>query len=243
MSNTMGTFGGHVIGSGLLARAFLLAPLETYRNACIYAAGVSNSSCTNVDEFERERRRLTQALLEGEQADPFIYFGTCSVVDPETKDTPYVQHKLAMEMLASAHPRHLICRLPQVAGNTSNPHTLLRFLYTRIARSEAFTVWRGARRNIIDVDDVVSIVQQLIADLSMRGVTLNVANACNYPITDIIHAMEGALGKLSVYNIVNRGSAYTIDISVIAPVLGRAAVDFGDDYLKTVMDKYYGRVE
>ena len=243
MSNTIGTFGGHVIGSGLLARAFLLAPIETYRNACIYAAGVSNSSCTNIDEFRRERQRLVQALLEGKQADAFVYFGTCSVADPETKDTPYVQHKLAMEMLVSSHPRHLICRLPQVAGKTSNPHTLLNFLYTRIARSEAFTVWGGAYRNVIDVDDVVAIVQQLIAAPSMRRATINVANACNYPITDIIHAMEDALGKPSVYSIANRGSAYTIDVSAIAPILKQAAVCFGDDYLRAVMGKYYGRVE
>ena len=94
--------------------------------------------------------------------DVFVYFGTCSVADPEVRHTAYVQHKLAMEQMVSAHSRNLILRLPQVAGKTPNPHTLLNFLYGRIARSESFNLWSKARRNIIDVADVTAIAEQLI---------------------------------------------------------------------------------
>lgn len=145
-------------------------------DVCIYAAGVSNSGCIDASEFARERHRLADALQQANGVDVFVYFGTCSAIDPKARNTPYVQHKLAMEQLVSAHQSYLILRLPQVAGKTPNPHTLLNYLYARIARSEAFCLWRNALRNIIDVDDVAFIARQLIADTSVRNSTLNRVN-------------------------------------------------------------------
>ncbi|OGS93135.1 MAG: NAD-dependent dehydratase [Gallionellales bacterium RBG_16_56_9] len=228
-----------LIGSGLLAQAF--APAFSHReDVCIYAAGVSNSSCADAHEFARERQRLAEALQQARHVDAFVYFGTCSVADPEARNTPYVRHKLAMEQLVSAHPRHLILRLPQVAGKTPNPHTLLNFLYARISRSEAFQLWGKAKRNIIDVDDVAAIARQLIADNSARNITLNIANPASYPMTDIVSAMERVVGKRAIYDVVERGSEYPIDTGAILPALDKAAVKFGDDYLEQVIGKYYG---
>jgi len=139
-----------IIGSGLIAHAFRTAYAQR-EDVCLYAAGVSNSACRDPHEFARERERLTAALNKSQAIDCFVYFGTCSVADPEVQDTDYVRHKLAMEELVAAHPRHLILRLPQVAGTTPNPHTLLNYLYAHIARSEAFQLWLDARRNIIAI--------------------------------------------------------------------------------------------
>jgi len=228
-----------IIGSGLLARAF--APEFSHRDdVCIYAAGVSNSSCTDAHEFSREHQRLTSALTQAGNNATFVYFGTCSVADPESRDTPYVQHKLAMEHLVSAHPHYLILRLPQVAGKTPNPHTLLNYLYARISRSEAFMLWRNARRNIIDVADAVAITRELLADASMRNVTVNIANPASYPMIDIVHAMERSVGKKSIYEVVERGTTYPIDIRMINSVLDKTGIQFDDKYLERVIDKYYG---
>jgi len=228
-----------LIGSGLLARAF--APAFSGRNdVCIYAAGVSNSGCTDLQEFERERKRLADGLLQFNRADAFVYFGTCSVGDPDVQNTPYVRHKLAMEHLVSEHPRHLILRLPQVAGFTPNPHTLLNYLYARIARSESFQLWRNANRNIIDVDDAAAISRQLIANASLRNTVINIANSASYPMTTIVAAMEKAVGKRAVYEVFDRGSGYTIDIQPILPFLDAAGVKFDTEYLERVIGKYYG---
>lgn len=230
-----------IIGSGLIAQAFSAAYSQR-GDVCIYAAGVSNSSCTDTQEFSRERNRLSEALQQTKDVDPFVYFGTCSVADPDTKNTPYVLHKLAMEQLASSHPQHLIVRLPQVAGVTPNPHTLLNFLYAKIARSEAFSLWRDARRNIIDVDDVASLVGQLIADKTARNITLNIANPASYSMTDIVHVMEHIVGKRAIYNVVERGSEYPIDVTRMLTVLNKTSVKFGEDYLEKVVIKYYGKI-
>lgn len=229
-----------LIGSGLLAQAFTPA-FSQREDVCIYAAGVSNSGCTNPHEFAREQKRLAEALQQARHVDAFVYFGTCSVADPEARHTPYVLHKLAMEQLVSAHPRHMILRLPQVAGRTPNPHTLLNFLYARISRSEAFQLWSNARRNIIDVGDVAAIASQLIANDSLRNITLNVANPVGYPMADIVAAMEKVVGKHAVCEVSGCGSSYPIDTRAILPVLGAAGVKFGNDYLERVISKYYGK--
>jgi nucleoside-diphosphate-sugar epimerase len=230
-----------LIGSGLLAKSFG-SEYSQRDDVCIYAAGVSNSTCTDTHEFSRERQRLADALQQAQHADPFVYFGTCSAGDPEALNTPYVQHKLAMERLVGAHPRHLIVRLPQVAGVTPNPHTLLNYLYAKIARSEAFSLWRNAKRNIIDVADVASIVRHLIEDKTARNITLNIANPVSYPMTDIVSAMERVVGKPAIYDVVERGSEYPIDITTMLAILDRTPVKFGEDYLEQVIGKYYGKV-
>lgn len=230
-----------IIGSGLLARAFS-RPFLQREDVCIYAAGVSNSSCTDPKEFARERRRLVDALQQAMHVDAFVYFGTCSVADPEVRNTPYVQHKLAMEQVVYTHPRNLILRLPQVAGKTPNPHTLLNYLYARISRSESFNLWSKAKRNIIDVADVASIAQQLIASSSARNAPFNIANVVNYPMADIVSSMERVVGKRAVYDVVERGSEYLIDTSAIFPMLDKAGVKFGNDYLERVIDRYFEKI-
>jgi nucleoside-diphosphate-sugar epimerase len=227
-----------IIGSGLLAHAF--APLFTQRtDVLIYAAGVSNSACLDVREFARERHRLTDALKNFQSCEIFVYFGTCSVMDPEAFRTPYVQHKLAMENLVATHPRYLILRLPQVAGKTPNPHTLLNFLYARVARSEEFSLWRHAKRNIIDVVDVVAITQCLLEDVTARNSTINVANPINYSMMYIVSAMEKVVGKRAIYNILDRGSDYAIETGKIQSLVDKTNVKFGDGYIQRVIGNYY----
>jgi nucleoside-diphosphate-sugar epimerase len=228
-----------IVGSGLLARAF--GPAYSGRpDVCIYAAGVSNSNCDDVHEFRRERQRVDDALNQNQHAGRFVYFGTCSAYDPEISKSPYVRHKMAMEGMVRAHPRHIVLRLPQIAGKTPNPHTLLNFLYARISRSEAFHIWGGARRNIIDVDDVVSIARQLIDNGGAGSATVNIANPVDYPMSEIVDAMAGVVGKRAIFDVVDRGSAYSIETEAMQPVLVRSGVEFDGSYLRRVIAKYYG---
>jgi nucleoside-diphosphate-sugar epimerase len=227
-----------IIGSGLVAKAFF--PLYQQRaDVCIYAAGVSNSNCTDTREFQRERARLNGALQDWARAGAFVYFGTCSSDDAEVRNASYVQHKLAMEQLVASHPKHLILRLPQLAGVTPNPHTLLNFLYARIARSEAFSVWRFAYRNIIDVQDVANATHALLEEPAIRQARFNLANPTSYAILDIVEQLEKLVGKRAIYDVCERGHSYAIDVTEMLPFLARANISFDDDYLGRILRKYY----
>jgi nucleoside-diphosphate-sugar epimerase len=152
---------------------------------------------------------------------------------------PYVEHKLAMEALVRAHAGHLILRLPQVAGRTPNPHTLLNYLHARISRGERFTVWRHARRNVIDCDHVRSLACALIED-GVRRATLNIAAPESYAMTTIVATMERVIDGHAVFDLSDQGADYPIDIDPIRSLFERCGLAFGPPYLETIIRKYYG---
>src|SRR3546814_4863587 len=100
-----------------------------------------------------------------------------------------------MEALVAHHSGHIIVRLPQVAGRTPNLYTLLNFLHRHICRGERFTLYKNASRNIIDIDDVVTIVKALVSSKSVRGITLNVANPTSSPVSHLVATMEKVAGR------------------------------------------------
>ena len=227
-----------IIGSGLVASA--LSRSFSGPQCCVYAAGVSNSGCTDTSEFSRERVRLLEALTSQAEADRFLYFGTCSVSDPGAIDSGYVRHKLAMESLVRDHPRHLILRLPQVAGRTPNPHTLLNFLHARISRSEKFEVWEQSTRNILDIDDIAILVRYLVIDEGAVGETISIANPRSIPVSEIVAEMVKVLGKPAVFETRASGSSYSIDCARIEPAIRQSGVNLHGNYLARVLKKYYG---
>ena len=223
-----------IVGSGLLARAFY--PLYFNRtDVCIYAAGVSNSNCADKKEFDRERDRLQSTLTQCPKGLLFVYFSTCSFSDPEMHNSLYIKHKMAMECLVQTHPNYLIFRLPQVAGRTPNPHTLLNYLFARISRSESFHLWIKAKRSIIDVDDIVLIANRIIEKNLVKNKFINIANPINYKMTEIVEVMEAVVGKNAIFEVLDRGSEYLIDVNNVT----LAGVDFDDHYLRKLITKYY----
>lgn len=227
-----------IIGTGLLATAMMPA-FSHQEGSVIYAAGVSNSRCDDPKEFSKEASCLERAILEQASGNPFVYFSTCSIYDVESINTPYVQHKLAMEDLVRRLSNHLIVRLPQVAGKTPNPHTLLNFLHARIARGEGFSIWTKARRNIIDCVDVARIVRALVED-GWHGETINVASDSDYSLIEIVRTFELILHKAAIFELLEQGGVYAIDTSLMAPYANAEGIRFDEGYLACVLRKYYG---
>jgi len=227
-----------IVGSGLIATTF--APYEaTHPRVCFYAAGVSNSSCTDPREFERDCLRLERHLEDVEKGRLFVYFSTCSVEDPWSKSGAYAQHKLALEDMVRQRSAHLVLRLPQVAGRTPNPHTILNYLYARITRSERFALWRHASRNIIDAHDVGRIAVDLIDNEGACNETINIANPRNSGMNEIVAALERVTRHRAIYDAVDKGGEYAIDTSRISASIRRCGIAFDDAYLSRTVAKYY----
>lgn len=211
-----------IIGSGVVASC-----LDDRPGVILYAAGVSNSRCEDADEFKRDRERLQSNL---DRRGLFVYFSTCAV-----SDSAYVTHKRELEALVKERGDYLICRLPIVAGKTSNPHTLLNYLHSRIARSERFDLIPEARRNIIDTTDIGSIVKWLLKT-GAENETVNVAAPMDYSMRQIVAAFEELTGKRA-YTREHPGSPdLLIDVSRIKA----APMCWSGDYLGDVLRRYYG---
>jgi len=227
-----------IVGTGLLANAFS-SIFQDISTVTIYAAGVSNSQCLDINEFKRERDLLISTIKKTSSNQKIVYFGTCSVSDPTSISSLYVQHKLAMEQLVQEHSGYLIFRLPQIAAKTNNPHTLLNAIARHLVNGEIFTIWKHAYRNIIDIDDVLKIVVNYINDPRKVNIKLNIANPICYPILDIIDCMEKITKRKLNTIIKERGAHYPIDVTEMIEDGHGGDTTFSVDYLERVLRKYY----
>jgi len=227
-----------IYGNGMLAKAFSKLT-DINSNMCIFASGVSDSRCEDEAEFRRERLLLEKSIRENTMANPYVYFSTCSIYDQSNLDTPYVRHKLQMESLVLKHPHSIIFRLPQVIGPRGNPKNFINFLHRSIKEDREFELWEKATRNIIDVDDVVEIVKYYIDGVSNGDNIVNVANPFNYSVIEVVNVIESFLNKKARYQVFNKGTKYTIDISKISAIIQKKNISFEGDYLMKILNKYY----
>lgn len=225
-----------IVGSGMMAKAF--AAFEQDRRVVIFASGVSNSLETSPAAFQRERDLLLRARTAHPNA-LLVYFGTCSVYDPDRHDTPYVRHKQEMESLleASSGP-WLVLRLPLALGPGHRGRTLGRFLHEHILNGKPFEVWAGSTRYPIDVEDVLRIAKRLISDQSNWNRRINVALRA-FSVLDFVHVMETIAGKPARYTLLSKGQHYEVDCQEIIRLAGELQLDFSAGYLERVLRKYF----
>jgi nucleoside-diphosphate-sugar epimerase len=224
-----------IIGNGLIANAFN----NTYwreSQVIIFASGVSNSKETLISEFSREENMLLDAVKLNQK---IVYFSTCSVDDPELQFSPYVLHKKKMEEIINGCSDFLIIRLPQVVGATSNPNTIVNYLYSKIVSGATFDLWRYAKRNFIDIEDLQSIASYVLINLSMNKAALNIACPFSISIVDLVSILEDLFQKKAFFKTVNFGSDYVIDTSVSDACASKLGIEFDVDYVKNVIKKYY----
>jgi len=224
-----------IVGKGLLANAFE-QHYGRRSDVVVFASGVSNSGERRVEEFERERNLLLDQLSSTKAR--LVYFGSCAVGNPFEARTPYLVHKAAMEQLVRSSGHGMVLRLPQVAGHSSNPNTLINFLCHHLVTGEHFTVWTRAERNLIDIDDIVPIARLLIDEHWGEYDVVPIAALRSTPILDIVKALEEALGAKGHYSTEEKGVAFPIDTSIIQPLVGSLGIDLGEGYLQRIATKY-----
>ena len=111
----------------------------------------------------------------------------------------------------------------------------------RILSGGEFELWVDARRNLIDVDDVVKIVGHILENRSMRNDTVEIASPFNLRAEDLVHMIERILGKRAVARKVHAGHAPPIDIARVLPLFAESGVYFPPDYVEQVLRKYLAR--
>lgn len=220
----------------MMAKAF--AAFRDRSDMVVFASGVSNSLETDPAAFKRERE-LLQEVRKRHPGALLVYFGTCSVDDPERRDTPYVQHKMGMEaLLGASQGAWLVLRIPLAIGRNAGSQTLAQFLHERIAHGEPFEIWEGAARYPIDVDDALRIGGRLINDPAMWRRCINVALR-QFPVLDFVRVLEEIVGRKANYLLVRKGQRYELDCPEILQIAGELGLDLTEGYLAKVLHKYF----
>lgn len=228
-----------IIGSGMIAKSLENQPHGS-TPVCFFASGVSNSTCTDVNEYLREKDLLEKTLQEVDQDLVFVYFSTCSVYDNKQRAiSMYIQHKLDMERIVSSKRSHIIFRLPQVAGFSKNRFTLLNYIRNCIINESKLTIQTNSIRNIIDVEDVAAISYKALQNTDNIGKIINIANPTSISVEDLVTAMENILGKFAIRERVQSGSNYMIDTSFVQGIAPSLHISFDKSYIERTLKKYY----
>lgn len=224
-----------VIGNGLIAKAF--NHFKSDKQVVIFASGVSNSKEKDASQFEKEMDLIRDNCIQFPNAH-FVYFSTTSIEDPSVWNNGYVKHKLIVESyIASNCPSYHIFRLSNVVGNTDNPNTIFNFFSRKIIYGEPFILWKGAFRNLIDINDVNRICTTLINNRSHCNQIINVAYPESIAVTEIITVLEKSLSNKAKYELVNLGDFYTIDTKIVADYFTGSEIS-AINYLENLIKKY-----
>lgn len=200
-----------IVGNGMLASAFSGEILP--EGTILFASGVSNSATTDPEEYRREWDLLNTQLRKGGS---LIYFSTTSVLDPTLQHTPYVEHKLNIEaLLLGRGSQNIVVRLPIVVGVSSNPHTLINFLYHSIMKGRPFKVHAKACRYLIGLDDVVEVIKILARFSEFRNRSINVCWDNVIPVPALVRLMEEETEKKGVYALEDSGACVQVDNTMI----------------------------
>ncbi len=226
-----------VIGNGMIANRF-----DNYRqekDVIIFASGVSNSRETKKENFHRELALLENTIKEN-PGTRLVYFSTCSVADEGREQSPYILHKKNIEQFVIAEVNNYhIFRVPNVAGLSNNPYTLMNFLIFNILEEKPVTIWKNANRNIIGIDDLHSLANHIIKEKLFPNQIVNIANPYYYSMIEILVAVETHLQKKAIATYEEKGTKQFIDISNISKLIQDLSINFNNEYLSRLLNKYY----
>ncbi|MEV5829639.1 NAD-dependent epimerase/dehydratase family protein [Spirillospora sp. NPDC052242] len=244
-----------IVGRGFIARN--LRPISgSHDDVVVFAAGVPTTSTTLDDQFRREAVLLYDVVrrckADGRR---LVFFSTCSAAMygvPDClrrEDAPvfplsaYGRHNLAMEgVLAAAGIDYLVIRLTHLVGPFQRPHQLFPHL-VRGALRGSLTLHRGARRDLLDVVDMVAILDTLL----FRGIgrrVVNIASGVPVPIEDIVAHIERRLGRTADKHWIDPPDGNIeepVDLTRLTSLVPAVAwMGFGPDYYRSVIDRYIG---
>ena len=224
-----------VIGNGMLAQKF--AKYKSNLDIIIFASGVSNSLEKNSLEYLREAELLENIVTQNKDA-VLVYFSSCSMYDSSVKETKYVLHKIAMENFIKKNvKKYLIFRISQIVGNTTN-NTLVNYLIKSIKAKDRIVIWKNSMRNLIDIDDVYSIVSYILDNKTEVNQVIHIANSQNIWILDIVRQIENILKISAIYDLEDKGAEYLPIPNDLQKYLFLLSEMFGNDYYLQLLKKY-----
>ncbi|GAA3772555.1 NAD-dependent epimerase/dehydratase family protein [Streptomyces phyllanthi] len=239
-----------IVGNGFLAR-HLRAITPRHTDAVVLAAGVSWASHTSAADFARETDLVERTIRECRAAGRrLVFFSTAStgmygtVNGPGREDvpvtpcTPYGAHKLALEeRLRACGVEFLALRLGHLVGPGQPPHQLLPTLLRQLREGAVF-LHRGATRDLIHIDDVVTVVDRLLA-AGLAHETVNVASGTAVPVERIVDHLEARTGLTARRVHLDLGRHHTISTDKLRALVPEVdAMGFGPDYHRGVLDDF-----
>ena len=229
----------YIEGSGFIAKKFKKYSYFFKKNhAVLYAAGVSNSLETRKLEFQREINRITKFIRANQKK--IIYISTYSIFD-KSRNHKYVKNKLKIEKLIKKNVKeYIIFRLPEVVGLNKNSNTLVNFFFNKIKKKNNFYLWKNAKRNLMDIEDVIKLIIFYVKSNKNNNRLINLLNLNFSKPIEIVRCLEDIANKKAIFKIKKlKNYKFSIKNEIDKKVAKNLNLKFNNTYLYTILKKYY----
>lgn len=140
-----------------------------------FASGVSNSQCTDENEFRKERSLCTSYSVDYSH---IVYFSSLSIYE---KDTPYTRHKKRMEEKVKLYyPIYTIIRIGNITWG-KNPNTIINYFKNRLIMRGVIQV-KDEWKYLVTLDEFlywISKIPNFSTEMNITGERVKVAEVLN----------------------------------------------------------------
>jgi hypothetical protein len=155
-----------IIGNGSIARV-----LKDRKDLVFFASGVSNSSCTDESEYEREFNLLKTIPIDQH----IVYFSNLGIY---YKKDRYTQHKINIEeYIRNNYKSYTIVRI-EVCEWVTTPNTILNFFKTQLKQGIEPTI-QDTTRYVLSLEEFlywIDLIQSGIKnEMNILGRKLTIA--------------------------------------------------------------------
>ena len=228
-------------GSGFLAKAFKKKlPFFKKNKIILYVAGISNSLENKNKEFKREFKRIEEFIKSNNKK--IVYISTCSIFD-KSRNHAYVKNKIKIEKLIKLKvKKYIIIRLPELVGQNKNPNTLVNFFYNKIIKKKKFNLWINAKRNLLDIEDVVKMTIYYVNIYKNKNKVINLLNTKFYYASEVLENLEKITRKKAVFNKKKiKSYKFKIKNELKSKAIRDLGLRFNKSYLNHILKKYYNK--
>ena len=178
-----------IVGKGLIGKNCSSIDRE---DVLFFASGVSNSTCTDENEYEREIKLLEKYLNSDKK---IIYF---SSIDEYIINERYLTHKKKIEKIIESNTDNfIIMKIPQLIGKNGNSKNFIFNISENIKKNLSFDLYI-TKRSLLDVSDMVKILNHLLENNYKGFFNINYIELMD--VSEIIKIVENILNKKSIIN-------------------------------------------
>jgi len=171
-----------IVGTGDIASV-----LPDRDDLLFFASGVSNSSCTDQKEFDREAQKLFALERTGDIR--LVYFSTLSIYE---KNTLYIRHKREMEKVVKEwFPKYCIIRIGNIAWG-KNPNTFINYITAKIKAGEPYEI-RDEWKYIVTKDEFlhwINLIPNFNTEMNIPGERMKAQEAINLHRVHILDSVK-----------------------------------------------------
>jgi hypothetical protein len=223
-----------IIGNGLMGTAFRVDE-KRYGDYIIFASGVSDSKCSDINAFKREEDLVNKTISEY----PDLVFVYISTILSDMIDNDYYYHKLKMEIMVQEKSKNfIIFRVPQIIGVHGNSNNLFKHFLNNIKANKINEVYHGVERSIIDVEDFKSVVDYCIVKTRNKVINLSYIEKISvYRICNKIYSRLNKPRRISIKTAPSNQNWDVDNSEIVKEALTKLNI-MSDGYTDKIIAKY-----